>query len=249
MKKEKRSLLFLNNSHLQKILVLSFCFSYFSISHAQHFIGISGGYSLGTFTNFVKKQNYDAKYHFKKGVALSFFYETKLDSMCNLVLETQYKWQNADMRIDYNFGHSSFYKNVNYSFHLLTLNLICSFQLVEKKAFKLYFLLGPTFAFNVNTTAKGWEYYPQSPQKDTNSFKTLPSREYIKNERNSKDLSVFNAGIDLGLNFIIPINKKMDFLIQNRYNFFFTNITKQKNHRYTSLFSGCINIGFRYRFQ
>ena len=36
-------------------------------SNAQQFIGITGGYSKGTFTDFAKKQDYDANYRFKNG--------------------------------------------------------------------------------------------------------------------------------------------------------------------------------------
>jgi hypothetical protein len=223
----------------------------FTIANAQHYIGFTGGYSIGTFTNFTKKQEYNANYHVKSGVSISSFYETKIDSLCNLKIELQYKWQNADMDIDYSAGHSSFAKKTDYSFHLFNLNLICSFRLVEKKSFKLRFLLGPTFSYNINTTAKGngWEYYVQS-QIDTNGnpVQILTTRKWEKNERNSKDLSPFNVGFDCGLDFIFPINDQMDFIIQNRYNIFLTNIAKQKNLRYTSLFSGYLNIGFRYKF-
>ena len=156
------------------------------------------------------------------------------------------------MEINNNAGHASFYKKVDYSFRLLNLNLICSFRLVDKKSFKLYFLLGPTFTYTINTIAKGngWEYYSQT-QIDTsgNPIQILTTKQWEKNEHKSKDLSKFNVGIDLGLEFIIPINDRMDFLIQNRYNVFITDITKQKDLRYTSLFSGYLNIGFRYNFR
>jgi len=223
----------------------------FTVVNAQHYIGFTGGYSIGTFTNFTKKQGYDANYHLKSGASISSFYETKIDSLCNIKIELQYRWQNADLEVDYYFEHSSFYKNIDYSFHLLNLNLICSFRLVEKKSFKLRFLLGPTFSYNLNTHAKGsgWEYYIQS-QIDTNGnpVQILSTREWEKNERHSKDLSSFNVGVELGLEFIIPINHKMDILIQNRYTLFITNITKQKELRYTTLFSGDLNIEFRYKF-
>jgi len=232
-------------------LILSFHIFCFSVSNAQHYVGISGGYSFGTFTNFVKEEHYNAKYHFKSGVAFSFFYEAKLDTICNLIIETQYKWQNADMKIDYNIWHASFHRDMKYSFHLLNFNLIYSFRLVEKKAFKLYFLLGPTFTYNVNTSAKGngWDFVSQtSIDSIGNPIQILTTRHWVKNENNSKDLSKFNVGVDLGLNFIIPISNKADLFIQNRYNIFLTNFSKQNNLRYTSLFSGYVNVGFRYKF-
>ena len=231
-------------------IIIIVIFNY-TISNAQHFVGITGGYSVGKFANFSKEQDYNAIYHFKSGVAFSSFYETKMDSGCNIRIELQYKWQNADMEINYNAGHSSFYHNSDYSFHLLSLSPICLFRLAEKKRFKLNFLFGFNFAYNMNTNAKGngWNFHFRT-QTDTNgnSIPILTTRNWEKNERNSKDLSKFNFGIDIGLDFIIPINDKMDFLFQNRYHVFLTNIMAEKKIRYTSLFTGYLNIGFRYNF-
>ncbi|MBN2730100.1 MAG: outer membrane beta-barrel protein [Bacteroidales bacterium] len=221
-----------------------------SVSNAQQFIGVSGGYGKGTFTDFAKKQDYDANYHLKNEVAFSSFYETKMDSTNNLRIELQYKLQRADMEIKYNAGHSSFYKNLDYSFHLLNLNLIYSIHIIKKKSFELNFLLGPTFSYNINTVAKGngWEFYYQT-QVDTsgNPVQILTTRNWEKDERNSKDLSKFNIGFDAGLDFLIPLNDRLYFLLQNRYNIFLTNITILKDLRHTSLLTGYINIGLMYK--
>jgi len=232
-------------------IIVSITTFHLTVSNAQHYTGFTGGYSVGRFFNFTKDHNYKAKYHFKNGATFTSFYETKLDTLCNIKVELQYRWQNADMNIDYSAGHSSFHKKADYSFHLLNLNFICSFRLVEKKSFKLRFLLGPTFSFNVNTFAKvkGWEFYTQT-QIDTNgnSISTVATRDCEIKIPHSKDLFIFNIGVDLGLEFIIPITAQTDFLIQNRYNIFLTDISNQKDLRYTSLFSGYLNIGFRYNF-
>ncbi|MGI6320500.1 MAG: hypothetical protein ACOXZK_05980 [Bacteroidales bacterium] len=219
------------------------------VSNAQEFIGISGGYCKGSFTDFTKKGDYDANYHFKNGVAFSSFYETKMDSSSNLRIELQYKLQNADMEIKNNAGHASFYKNIDYSFQLLNLNLIYSFMLIGKKSFKINFLFGPTFSYNIKTIAKGngWEWHHQT-QIDTNGnpIQTLAIKNWEKNETNSKDLSKFNFGFDMGIDFEIPITSKLDLLLQNRYNIFLTNITTLKDLRHTSLLTGYLNLGLRY---
>ena len=236
--------------HIYIVIIAIVAMFYSSVSNAQHYIGFIGGYGVGTFTNFTKKQDYNANYHFKSGVNFSSFYETKIDSGFNLRVELQYKWQNADMKIDYNAGHSSFYNNTDYSFHLLNINLICLFRLIEKKLIKMNLLFGPTLAYNINTIAKGNEsgyYYETQIDTNGNSMPFLTTRNWEKNEHNSKELSKFNFGIDLGLDFIIHISNKMDFIFQNRYNIFLTNIMKSKNLRYTSLFTGYLNIGFRYK--
>lgn len=219
------------------------------IANAQQFIGISGGYSKGSFIDFTNKQDYDANYHLKNGTAFSFFYETKMDSTSNLRIELQYRFQNADMEIKNNAGHASFYKNLDYSLQLLNFNLIYSFPLIERKPLKMYFLLGPTFSYNINTISKGngWEFnYKTQIDTNGNPIQTLTTRNWEKNERNSKDLSQFNFGFDIGLDLMIPFSNKLDFMIQNKYNIFLTNITTLKNLRYTSLLTGYLNFGLRY---
>lgn len=219
------------------------------VSNAQQYIGISGGYCKGTFVDFAKKQDYDANYHLKNGAAFSSFYETKMDSTSNLRIELQYKWQSADMEIKNNAGHASFYKNLDYSFQMLNLNLNYSFRLIEKKSFKMYFLLGPTFSYNINTIAEGngWEFYYQT-QIDTNGnpVQILTTRNWEKDEHNSKDLSRFNIGLDIGLDFMVPINDRMDFILQNKYNIFLTNTMTLDDLRHTSLLTGHLSLGLRY---
>ena len=221
-------------------------------SNAQRAIGFTGGYSLGTFFNFSKDQYYDATYHFKSGAAFSFFYEDKISPITNLKIGLQYNLQYADLKIDMDQGHGSFYKDMDYSFHLLNLNFSTSFKLAEKESFKLRFLLGFNFAYNINTLAKGngWDYHSIT-QTDTNGkpVSILTTKNWEKDEKNSKDLSTFNIGIDAGLEFIIPINNRFDFLVQNRYTIFLTNFTTLRKLRHTSLFIGNVNVGFRYKFK
>jgi hypothetical protein len=235
------------NIHIIVIVVIAI-FN-FSVSNAQQFIGITGGFCKGTFADFAKKQYYDANYNFKNGITFSSFYETKIDSINNLRIELQYNLQNADMEIKNNEGRASFYKNLDYSFQLLNLNLINSFRLIEKKSIKMYFLVGPTFSYNINTIAKGngWEFYYQT-QIDTNSnpVSILTTRNWEKNEQNSKDLSKFNIGFDIGLDFMIPMNNRIDLIFQNKYNFWLTNITTLDDLKHTSLLTGHLNVGLRY---
>lgn len=145
--------MFVKNIHTLITFVASLII--LSDSNAQQFIGISGGYSKGKFLDFTKKQNYEAKYQLKNGVAISSFYETKVDSVSNFRIELQYKLQSANMEIKNNAGNASFYKKLNYSFQLLNLNLLYSFRLIKMKSLKMYFLLGPTFSYNIHTIAKG----------------------------------------------------------------------------------------------
>jgi hypothetical protein len=223
----------------------------FSVSNAQHAVGLSGGYATGTFINFTKKQNYDATYHWKNGGVFSVFYQFQIDSTSIFGVEMQYKFQKADIEINNNAGNSSFYKNMDYSFQMLNFNLNYSFRLIEKKSLKMYLLFGMIFSYNTKTAAQGngWEFYMQR-QTDTNGnpVNLLTTRHWEKEEHYSKDLSLFNMGIETGLDFLIPVNNSLDFILQNRYNIFATNISTA-NIRYTSLFTGYLNIGLRYNFR
>ena len=203
------------------------------LANAQNYIGFNGGYCTGSFMNFSKHKDYEADYNFKNGYTFSSFYEKKQDSTYNLIIELQYKKQNAEFRVKKNEKYGTF-DEIDYSFQHLNLNLIYSFRLIENKTFKLYYTFGMTFSYNINTIAKGygWDGYTRSDWK--------------KNEQNSKDLSKFNCGVDSGINLIIPVNDKIDFLFQNRYNMFISNIMNEKRFRFTSLFTGLLNIGFRY---
>lgn len=189
---------------------------------------------------FSKKPDYDANYQLKSGVSITSFYETQMDSIINMRVELQYRFQNAGMEIYHNAGHASFYKN---------LNLVYLFRIVDRKSFKANILFGPTFSYTINTLARGngWDYQSVT-QIDTsgNPVSFITTQDWKKDERNSRDLSRFNVGVDLGVEFIIPVRNQLDFLIQNRYNFLITNASKMKNIRHTSLFTGGLQVGIRY---
>jgi hypothetical protein len=45
---------------IRNIIIIAFITIFtHSVSNAQHYFGFTGGYSIGTFANFVKKQGYD----------------------------------------------------------------------------------------------------------------------------------------------------------------------------------------------
>lgn len=243
--------MFCIKNHIISALMISQLTIYCAISSAQqHSVGFSGGYNTGKFFNFSKNDDYDTKYHLKSGFSVASFYEAKMDSISNFRVELQYRFQNADMAIDYNAGHASFYKNLNYSFHLLNLNLLYAFEIVNRKSFKINIVLGPTLSFvtNIRARGNGWDYQ-QVTQVDTlgNPVSSITTQDWEKNERNSKDLSMFNIGVDLGLDFIIPVRDQLDFLIQNKYNIIINNILKLDNIKPTSLFTGSLQLGIRYK--
>lgn len=236
--------------HNIAILIISQLTYCYTLSYGQqHSIGLTGGYNAGTFFNFSKKPDYDANYQLKSGFSVASFYETQMDSIINIRVELQYRLQNAGMEIYRNAGHASFYKNLDYSLHLLNLNLIYLFRIVDRKPFKANILFGPTFSYTINTLARGngWDYRLVT-QIDTsgNPVSFITTQDWEKDERNSKDLSRFTVGVDLGLEFIIPVRNQLDFLIQNRYTILITGVSKMKGTRPTSLFTGGLQVGLRY---
>ncbi len=230
---------------LRKFIILAIiaCFhltDYSCVSFAQqHAFGFTTGYNAGRFLNFFKDDTYHANYRLKSGFSLATFYETKDKPVVSFRVGFQYQYQNANMEVHEQVSHSSFYTKIDYSIQLLALNLNLVFQLIDQPKLKFNLLFGPEFSYNINTKAKGtgWTYYSAS---------TGTKQYWEKDERNSKDFSKFNFGFNLGLEFTIPIREQLDFLIQNRYSILITNVSKMKNTRHTSLFTGGLQIGLRY---
>lgn len=233
----------LKKIYILAIIACSHLTDYSCVSYAQqHAIGFTTGYNAGRFFNFFKDDTYHANYRLKSGFSLATFYETKDKPVVSFRVGLQYSFQKADMEVSEQVSHSSFYTKIDYSIQLLVLNLDLVFQLVNQPKLKFNLLFGPDFSYTFNTKAKGegWTYYSAS----------MGAKQYWeKDERNSKDFSKFNFGFNLGLEFTIPVRDQLDFLIQNKYNIFITNITKIKNIQSTSLFIGGLHLGLRYHFK
>lgn len=222
------------------IIACSHLTDYSCVSYAQkHSIGFLGGYNAGKFLNFSIDPDYSSKYSLKSGFSLASFYETKDKPAISFRVGLQYSFQKADIEASEHVGHSSFYTKSDYSFHLLALNFNLVFQLVNQPKLKFNLLVGPEFSYIINTKAKGegWTYYSAS---------TGTKQYWEKDERNSKDLYKFNVGVNLGLEFIIPVREQLDFLIQNRYTILITSISKIQNIGYTSLLTASLQVGLQY---
>lgn len=230
----------LKKIYILAIIACSHLTDYSCVSYAQqHAIGFTTGYNAGRFLNFFKDDTYHANYRLKSGFSLATFYETKNKPVVSFRVGLQYQYQNANMEVHEQVSHSSFYTKIDYSIQLLVLNLDLVFQLVKQPKLKFNLLFGPDFSYTINTKAKGegWTYYSAS---------TGTKQYWEKDERNSKDLSKFNIGVNLGLEFIFPIREQLDFLIQNRYTILTTNVSKVQNIRHTSMLTGGLQVGLRY---
>lgn len=232
-------------------LLIFFGFYVSSKCQAQSYFGLIGGFTEAKLFNFTNDEEYNAKYHLRNGASFSTFYEMKVDSVTNLRIEFQYKFQKTDFEIKNNAGHASFYKNLDYSFQQANLNLVFTFRLLEKRFLKINFLLGPTVSCTINTKSKGdgWDFVYEIHMDTSGNPIQIPTiHNWLKNESKSKDISLFNFGFDCGFDFMIPINHKFDLIIQNKYNVSLTHLFTIDNLKYTSLFTGYINIGLRYTF-
>lgn len=220
----------------------------FNMIHAQHYIGFNAGYSTASFVDFTNDNNYESKYRFKSGVAISSFYEAKIDSNVNFRIELQYNYQQSDLEVRNNVGKGSFYKNLDFSSHLMNLHFAPSFRLINKKSLRMSFSPGLVVSYNMYTHSKGngWDYVHKTfIDSSGNEMSFVTTQDWEKNERNSNDLARFNVGVVFGLNFLVPVNQKIDFLIQNNYRLLLTRAIQMPYH--TSMLIGDLSIGLRYR--
>jgi len=239
----------MKKSKISRYLIISIVFFLFSRTiYSQNYIGFKAGVSKVKFFDFEKSEDFDVVYPFKNAMLFGFFYENKIDSTKNFRVELQYQFLNADMEIKNNSGNSSYYKSLNYSFQQLGINILYSLNIFESKSFKVFLPFGVAAAYTVKTKSKGngWDFVYQT-QIDTNGYpvRIIRTQNWVKNEEDSKDLSQFNFGCNVGVDFIKPINRKIDIIVQNNYTFFLTHI-KPTSTKYMSLLSGNLNIAIRY---
>ena len=223
------------------IIFLNFIIT--SFSHAQNYIGVHAGYSAATLLDYSLNDDYSANYTIKSGVGLSVFYEGVYEeNVSNYRVELQYQYQEAGMEVDNDIGGDSFYKDMDFSFHQLNLNLSYLFPLIKKSKIGMSLLVGATISVNMNTRSKGngvdYVIVPIGP-----SFQKY----WEKDERNSKDLTKLNCGVNLGLEFLFPMNDRLDFLVQNKYYLSAMSAVKMSRVVYTPILTGQLNLGLRYR--
>ncbi len=224
-----------------------------SSSHAQNYLGVHAGYNAATLLDYIRKDDYKSNYTIKSGLGISVFYEgVHEEDVSNYRVELQYQYQEVDAEVRSSGGHGSYYRDMTYSFHRLNLNLAYSFPIIKRRLFSMAIVVGPSISYNFSTHAKGngWDYGLLPAQVDT-SGNVMPSYpipiSWVKDERNTNDLSRFSAGVDLGLEFLFPVSDKVDLLVQNRYYLSGTSFLSTKKYAYTSLFTSQLNLGLRYR--
>lgn len=236
----------------EKRIILSIIFSIIvGFSYAQWHIGIQGGLGKSSFFDLENDPDYNAEFSFQNCSGISLFHESKNDSTSNLKVEIEYTFINAKMIVSHDAGYSSFYSDIAYSMQQIRLNCIYTFSLMKLKKMNLSYSIGPTIAYSFNSVASGsgWHYiYGTQTDSLGNIFPVITLEHWVVNGIKSDDISPFNLGLCFGLNLIIPVNKKVDFIVNNKYNVFFTNIINTEKTKYTSLFSGQLNMGVRFNF-
>lgn len=219
---------------------------------AQSCAGLTGGAGYGRLFDLRRDEfmEYESEYHFKSGFNFSGFYQPKND---RFRFELQYVNQKVDLITALYGGHvtGTLHNKMDYTFQQLNLGVLRIFHPVQKEKFQMNILLGVIAGYTLNTKAKGtYSSIETKSYVDTNgvSHNYTVSDMRTKDERNSNDLSRFNAGLHFGLEFVFPVSQKIDLLIQNRYNLFFTNYLKVEHTMSAALLSGALNVGVKYRF-
>lgn len=198
-------------------------------------VGFLGGYNVSRLVNFRIDNDYTFQhYNFKSGFSVASFYETSNLSNIGMRVGLQYSFQNADLEIEYHQGHTSYYKNIDYTFHKLDLQFDLVFSILKEEKLKINFVVGPEIDFMVKTISRGygWDHY-------SSGLSGMKDWEVVN--RNSKDFSVINLGVGLGIEFLIPFNNRLEFLIQHK------NVLMVPFHQ--KLLSACIRFGCRLNLQ
>ena len=203
-------------------------------------MGLSGGINFTKFFDYTNDEDYESDYPVSAGSSYSVFYETSNDSVHAFRIELQYGIHNADLTVSQFTGMQSLYKDLHYTLRQVNLRLLYSSPLGDWDSFKIDYLFGLNLAYTANIKAEGEGWY--HPNKVP-----LPRTNWIKNEKNSKDITKFNLGLDLELDFIFPVSHAMDVFISPRYTLYFLDALEM-DLPYTSLMSGQINLGLRYNF-
>jgi len=250
MKHMKSNLLFQNKK--QKIAIrgkiitylLFFLFPGFSFS--QNAIGLNIGINQSFFYDTHKASYY--KFTNKTGYSFSAFYEKKLDERSNLKIESQYSYLNSSISIKRDEPLLQKEQNINYSFHQSSLGLLYKLRFFELKSKKLYFIIGlnGSYILKTNLTDIGWENAYNKELVNGVPTYVYSSNSCAIHDKNSKVLSQLNLGFDFGLEFEFPINNKLDFVIQNKFNICLTDKIASEELRNLSYFSNYLNLGVKY---
>jgi hypothetical protein len=226
-----------------------FCFVYFSSinSFSQNYFGFNVGFNEGSLFTYRKQKDYIDSYHFKSGLSLSFFYETKLASTTNYRLELQYIHQKTDFEVYYISSKFGFYKNLDLVFDRFNFNLIYVFQLINKDSYKINLLTGPNISYTFQAKSYGYGWDTDVSQVDTSNSQVFSYKkiEWEKSKSKSNEISDIFLGVDLGFEILIPINKTVDIHIINKYNLSISSPISFVDIRYTPFFCGYLNVGVR----
>jgi len=224
-------------------MLSSFCLS------SQIFIGASCGTTGNKFVDFNKDDNYIAEYKLKNGKCFSAFFDVPHDTAMALRIGFQYDHNHACLDILNNAGNFSFYKNICYSFNRISIDFDYFSCLNKENRIQIKPFFGVNMSLVINTKSDGFGWnniYQTQLDSSGNQIVVITTENWEKNEQHSKDMFPINFGINVGFEMMFPFTVKCDFIIQNKYNLFLTNLLKSDDLKFTSFLSGGINLGFRY---
>lgn len=216
---------------------------------AQNKIGAFGGGTINRLFDYANDDSYETNFDFGFGFSISAFHEMEIDTVTNFRTELQYRYQELSLEVHSSSSNNSFYDNIYLSSQQINLNLeyILKLNSVQSKN-KWNLIFGPSINYNLKTKSIGNGWYDGPINTTDTSGNPIVGWGLIywnKSDNNSKHISSFNVGGNLGLEFSFKIKKNMEFIIQNKYNFIFTNVLRL-DLKYTSIFSTCLNIGIKF---
>lgn len=239
-----------NHSSLS-ILIISLSFFNLKTINAQRYVGLNVGYNAGKYFESWKQRytDFDSKYRINGGYQISLYYQ-QVNPKNKGRFELQYGSQKTELEVTKNGGNNSYYTNMEYTFQYIQMNFDYSFNLINKNNKSLDVFVGPSGSLNFNSLATGNGYKPISILSYTPNgqpFYTTSFEEWeISNEKKG-GLSKFNLGVNLGLDFNLPLSEKIDCIIQNRNTLFLNRQIFLDDINLTAFIKSGLSVGLRYR--
>lgn len=228
-----------------RCFLLIFCYLIMHhLSYAQVSIGAREGVSMTGFFDYSKEANYYSSYSNGIGNTFSLWVENYEDSTSRWRVGIQYALRHADVEVNYEKDPLPLYRDLNYTFQTLSLNLGYTSPIYRKwMTFSLQYGVTASYVMDTKVQGEGWEYFWATPPPKTREY-----LEWTKSENNSKDINRVLFGVALGAEFAFPITDKFEALLLNNYELYLMNVLKVDGIKYTSMFSGSLNVGVRYSF-
>ncbi len=216
---------------------------------AQKYFSTSAGYSAGKFSN--SKYTYYGEIN--NEIKSGYFVSISFDSLVfhkNLRFGLQFGTQNAKSEVIQATINGPIVDNYEVQFQYCQFDVNYIFRFIESKKIDFNFILGSTFSYNLRTQLNGNgsspKYNSLTDSLGQTTYHWYTTSTWERNNEISTGFSGFNFGLNFGLSLCLPLNNKIDFVLENRYSTFFHQITNMELEL-GSFFRGDLSVGLRFR--